>query len=385
MLARIRQIAVATETVEGTPETLTAADAKLLAIDPKIEPDPGVYDRNPVRTHFSRVGKIFGKKVAKFSFGLEMRGSGTATTEPFWTRALKACGWGTSTFYSITIGAITGGPFLHGETIHGGTSEAYGRVVIAVVNGTTTLYFVSTSTATFQSGEVITGATSGATATTGSLPSAAGKVAEIIHENVPSLTSASYEGESSGIRKLLSGARGTVKFSLGKSGEPGIMNFEFMAVDNGVIDSAIFSGIVHETAIPPIFVSAALTIGGYAAKLSQLELDMACALGPRDDVNEAEGVTSFIINDRKPSGTFDPEMVLVATHDFYGRWYAGTEGVLDFTLGSVSGNKFRFYAPKVQYTKVSDEDREGIKIAQCSFDLNGSIVPGNDELCILFL
>lgn len=385
MLARIRQLAAKIESVEGTAETLAAADAKLLVYDPKISYDPEVFDRAPLRTHFSKVGKIFGKKAAKLSFRLEMRGSGTATTEPQWAKLLKACGFAFSNLYSINIGAITTGPFLHGETITGGTSGATGRVVIKTATGVSFIYFVAIGTATFQSGEVITGGTSGATATTSSTPSAVGKIAEPITESIPSLTFGSYEGESSGIRKLLKGSRGTVKFDLAKPGDPGMMDFEFMAVEAGIIDSSLLSGIVHETTKPPSFLSAAFSIDNVSARISKIDIDMACALGPRDDVNEAKGIFSYLVNDRNPVGSFDPEMVLVATHDFHSKWYAGTEMILDFTLGSAAGNKIRFYAPKVQYTKVDDEERDGIKVAQCSFDLNGTLVPGNDELCLLLL
>lgn len=66
----------------------------------------------------------------------------------------------------IYHGAVTGGPFVVGETITGGTSLATG--VIMSVSSTFVLY--TASSGTFQSSEVITGGTSLATATTLTAP-----------------------------------------------------------------------------------------------------------------------------------------------------------------------------------------------------------------------
>lgn len=65
-------------------------------------------------------------------------------------------------------GAVTGGPFVVGEVVTGGTSLAVGRVLS--VDGTNTSLVVSTQSGTWQSGEVLTGTTSGATATTSAGP-----------------------------------------------------------------------------------------------------------------------------------------------------------------------------------------------------------------------
>ena len=59
--------------------------------------------------------------------------------------------------------------------------------------------------------------------------------------------------------------------------------------------------------------------------------------------------------------------------------------VVDCTIGSVAGNKFRFYMPKAQYTKIDDEDKDGLQVAKASFALNGTITPGDDEITILAL
>ena len=68
----------------------------------------------------------------------------------------------------LDTGAVTGGPFVVGEVVTGGTSLAVGRILS--VDGTNTSLVVDTESGTWQSGEVLTGTTSTATATTSAGP-----------------------------------------------------------------------------------------------------------------------------------------------------------------------------------------------------------------------
>ncbi len=380
MLFNKRQVAGKIESVEGTAETLAAADAKVLAYNPMIDFAPDMFVRNPARTTFSKFGRLSGKRVGSYKFGVEMKGSGTPTTDPEWFKYLKACSTKVNTLSSINIGAITNGPFQHGETVTGGTSGATGRVIIKTTTGASALYLV-VLTGTFASGEVLTGGTSGATTTTSSTKTDVGKVVEPLTTGDPCLTLAGMED---GIKKLLKGCRGSCKFNF-RSGEPVMMDYNYMGVEAGITDVALLAGITYESQKPPVLLSASFSIDTVAAKISALDIDLGNVLNLRDDVNSDRGVLSYIIGNRETVGSFDPEMLAVATHDFHGKWFANTEMVLDILIGSVSGNKFRFYAPKVQYTEIKDEDRGNIKVARCSFDLNGTITPGDDEWALLHI
>ena len=70
---------------------------------------------------------------------------------------------------------------------------------------------------------------------------------------------------------------------------------------------------------------------------------------------------------------------------FFSKWFSNTPMIVDLAYGEAEGNKFRFYAPGIIYNKVDDGDRDGIQLAQTSFDLTGSMEPGDDELAILLL
>lgn len=380
MLTRKRQLAAKIETVEGTAEVLAATDARLLVYEPKVGFDVALFDRNPTRTSFSNIGKAPGKRTASIGYKLELKGSGVAATVPEWGKLLQGCGFGVNALKSINIGAITNGPFQHGETITGGTSAAKGRVVINTANGATAIMFVSVS-GTFVSAEVITGGTSTATATTSSVPTTIGNEFKPISDLIPSLTQGSYED---GIRKLVEGSRGNVKIAF-KTGEPVMMEFDFQGVEAGITDTAFLANVTYETTKPPVFLSALFSVDAYSAKIGEMSVDMGNNLAERDDVNDTRGVVAFALTGRNVTGSFNPEMIAVASHDFHGKWFAGTEMIVDCTVGSVTGNKFRIYIPKAQYTKIDDEDRDGLQVAKASFCLNGSATPGDDEITILAL
>jgi hypothetical protein len=378
MLTRKRQLAAKIEAVEGAVEVLVAADAKLLVYNPKVSFDIAMFERNPARQSFSNIAKLPGKRPAGLSYRLELRGSGVASTVPEWAKILQGCGFGVSQLKSMNIGAITNGPFQHGETITGTTSGAKGRVVINTANGSANIYFVSIS-GTFESGETITGGSSGATANTSSAPATIGNELKPISENIPSLTQGSYED---GVRKLLKGSRGKVKFGF-KSGEPVLLDFDFQGVEAGVSDLSFLADVAYENTKPPVFLSALFSVDAYSAKIGEMDIDVGNVLAERDDINDQRGILSFVITGRNVSGSFNPEMVLAAAHDFHSKWFSGAEMVVDFTIGSVAGNKFRFYIPRAQYTKVEDEDRDGLQLAKSAFNLNGSLLYGDDELTIL--
>ena len=140
MLSVKRQVAAKVETIEGTPENLAAADAKILAFDPKIVFEPDRLAQTASASSLSKRAKLTGRIPANFTYAIQLRGSGTLGTAPEWAKLLRSCGVLESALKSITIGVITNGPFQHGEQVTGGTSGGKGRVVIDTATGTTILY-----------------------------------------------------------------------------------------------------------------------------------------------------------------------------------------------------------------------------------------------------
>jgi hypothetical protein len=187
-----------------------------------------------------------------------------------------------------------------------------------------------------------------------------------------------------GVRKVMKGCRGTVKFSF-KIGEPAMLDFSFKGVESGVADVAMLTGIDFDSTIPPVLLNAVMSCDGVSLNVGELEIDVSNTLASKDKIDDAKGVLSYIITGRDMQGSFNPEMVPVATHDFFNKWFNNTPMVLDLAYGETEGNKFRVYAPGIVYNKIDDGDRDGIQLAQTSFDLTGSMDPGDDELALLLL
>lgn len=195
---------------------------------------------------------------------------------------------------------------------------------------------------------------------------------------IPSLTMGLY---TDGTLKKLWGARGTVKFT-GKVGEPIYAEFDFMGAYVPVSDATILAPTIpgHN---PPVMISSLITVGGYAPTLSSISIDMGNKLAPRLDANAASGYKGFMLTDRDPSGSFDPEMTVVATQDWYGLWKAGTSGALNVgAIGTSNFNKVQITAPTLVRTNVQEGDREGLELANTDFQL--AIGSGDDEISIIF-
>ncbi|HDM08698.1 MAG TPA: hypothetical protein ENF97_01065, partial [Candidatus Omnitrophica bacterium] len=152
--------------------------------------------------------------------------------------------------------------------------------------------------------------------------------------NISSITMALY---MDGVIKKIWGARGNVSLRL-EGGLIGILHFVFTGADFSVEDGDLLSGVDYEDTVPPAFLNANFTIDSYAALISRLEIDMGNEVALRSDVNRESGYKAAIITRRKPVLTFDPEMVTVATYDFYGKLREGSEGNLNVQIGTSAGN-----------------------------------------------
>jgi hypothetical protein len=86
-------LAAKIESVVGTPETLTGAEADNLVMDLKFEPDFSVFERKIMDQSLSSFQPIIGTQKGTVTCKLEVRGSGTAGTAPSWGKFLKACGF----------------------------------------------------------------------------------------------------------------------------------------------------------------------------------------------------------------------------------------------------------------------------------------------------
>lgn len=200
-----------------------------------------------------------------------------------------------------------------------------------------------------------------------------------ISDSVPSLTMYLFED---GVVKKMQGCRGTCKI-MGENGKPAYVDFTFTGVWAGIADLAIIAPTFLAT-VPPVLLSAAFSIDTYAAKITTLDIEIANSVSLRDDISTASGFTVAEIVSRLPVATFNPEMNLVATYDWFGKWLLGGTGALSLSMGAVQYNKCAITAPAVEYIKIADGDRNGVAINDVSAKLNQSASAGNDEIEVVF-
>lgn len=307
-----RVLAGKIEAVEGTPETLTAAEG-ILALDVKWTPDIKMLVRNAALPTLSKLKQIPGLALAHVSFKAELMGcvaAFAANNLPAIDPYLRASGFAATLDVSAGVEKVTYKPASTGW---------------------------------------------------------------------PSMTIGVYVD---GVRKLLTGARGAVKFSAGV-GEQIFAEFDFIGAYNAVTDATILAP-TFPTHNPPLLVNAGFAVGGFTPVVKSISFDMGTKLAPREDFNSASGYKSFMITDRAPVGKFDPEMELVAGCNWYGLWKAGTSGALTLgAIGTTQYNKVKITAPTVVYTKIGEGDREGLEVADTTFQC-ATGAAGDDEIVIEF-
>ena len=193
---------------------------------------------------------------------------------------------------------------------------------------------------------------------------------------IPSMTLAKY---TDGVIQTIWGARGTVRVIL-TAGQPGMLEFEFTGADFSVADGNLLSSVTYDSTIPPIFLSASFSIDSYSALVERFHIDMANRVELQTDINSSSGHKTAVLVQRKPIGSFDPEMVTISEHDFFQRWRDGSQMSLTSTIGTTAGNRITLSAPSCRYVNLRESQRNEIASLEADFEL--SMVSGDDELSI---
>lgn len=194
--------------------------------------------------------------------------------------------------------------------------------------------------------------------------------------SIPSMTLALY---MDGVIKKIWGARGEFSITLEK-GKPGLIKFEFTGADFSVTDGSLLSGVVYSTVKPPTFLGVTFTYDSYAAKISRLTLDAGNNIVVADDVTKSSGNFAAVITEREPKITFDPELVTVATKNFFGHLIGSDGKALSLNMGSVAGNRVAIAAPKCQIEDVKFGERKAYRTLEIS--CGAKMSSGDDDWTI---
>lgn len=156
----------------------------------------------------------------------------TVTALPTWNTFLRGAGYRDNAIYKITIGAVTSGPFRHGETITQTTSAATAKVFFDTYTGTTTLY-VYDVTGTIDNTNVWTGGTTGATATPSTVQTLAGT--GWFPVDFPSVMM-TYSGSDPAVGEVLTG---------GTSGAVGLI--EVVDATNNTVQVRVYNALMYSS------------------------------------------------------------------------------------------------------------------------------------------
>jgi hypothetical protein len=163
----------------------------------------------------------------------------------------------------------------------------------------------------------------------------------------------------------IKGAVGNVVWS-GQVGQPLMANFTFQGVLEEVADVAL-RDITHETGVPPVFQGINFQYGGAAdIAATTFTFDTGNVLAERESINASTGCLHYVITDRRPTGTLDPDLGLEADNasDFFDHMTTNAEKALAFDLAGVC----TFSVPKARITAITDGNRNGILTANLTYE-----------------
>ncbi len=198
-----------------------------------------------------------------------------------------------------------------------------------------------------------------------------------------------------GVRESLQSCRGSVSLS-GNIGEPVLMNFNFSGVKTAAIDGGNIASVTYDDTVPPVLLGATMTAGDAAITTlggqksfcaTSFSIDFANDVQYRRCMTASTGIDGIYINGRAPTMTIDPEQSPELDFDWMNNYFTSGNIRMDFTVGSVAGNKFRMQVLNSALTGVGQGDRNGLIVRDMTFGLhsgNAASVSGDNEFVIIW-
>ncbi|MEO7957874.1 MAG: hypothetical protein ABIW76_14400 [Fibrobacteria bacterium] len=384
MLVRKAQYLAKIQTVEGTAETLAAADGKTrINVGGTFEPQAPPIKRDLARDTLSPIGLLVGEKGGGITVVSEMNTPDVMTGLPEQEATLRSGGITITPLRRIPIGAIATGPVARGATMTGTTSGATGRVVKDTVNGESHVHFAPIS-GTFQA-EALT-FTGGASATSSAVSAVYGARGNP-NSTYPDTITAEYQND--GFAWSVRDAMSNIAFDV-EASKQGFWKMTPMGAKSTWGTKAMTTSIAFDTGNPPQLQDASLRIGSFAPVFSKVGFDMNSKVVYRRDGNAVgnTGIKAARINDRDPSLKITCEHELAATFDFFGSYDALTTYAIKFQIGTVIGKRIFFFAAAAQLANPpSLGDLDGIRGLELEFLLTSlAAIQGSDgEFEILWI
>lgn len=192
-----------------------------------------------------------------------------------------------------------------------------------------------------------------------------------------------YVVQENGQSIKLVGCCGTVEFAM-RAGGLVEARFTFTGMIAGVGDLAYVAGTYATTPQYPVLKSAAFQIdtANYAPRIAQLGFNLGNMLNRVPSVNATTGMAGYLITDRNPRITIDPEQDTVANYDWYTKWRNANQADCSWQAGTIQYVRLKFSFARLQTVGQSWGERDGL--TSLPTQLLATIQNGNDDFSLVF-
>lgn len=185
-----------------------------------------------------------------------------------------------------------------------------------------------------------------------------------------------------GILHKLTGAMGTFSIA-SEAGQYGTINFEFTGQYNDPVDNDVPSAVYEAVNLPPpIFELAKLRMDSEDITVQSLSFTQNNQIVPRPDANSSDGYYGVRLVGRSPEGGVNPEARRVSEYDFWAKMKSAVGMNFSVRWGTSAGNTVWMKGPQVQYTGLTYQDRDGMRVYDAALSFTRE--SGDDEVTFLF-
>lgn len=184
----------------------------------------------------------------------------------------------------------------------------------------------------------------------------------------------------------VTGCRGTFKISL-TAGEIAFIDFEFTGLYGGTITDVTFPTLssISYSAVPPVvFNTAAFTYNSVACVISKFEFDLGNNVTKRMSANAATGVAGYAITGRETKGSFDPEVLALASLNPWAIHAASTAYAIVCNVGTVAKSIVLIDVFRCILDVPKYGERDNIATYDLTYKTTGILTGENDDFRLTF-
>lgn len=339
-----------------------------------------MVERPALRANLNSLKKLYAGSMMALSITCEMKGSGAAGTAPEIGPLLRACGCSETisggvsvTYKPVSTGHESVTLYLYQDGTRLKLTGCRGSAEFSLAAGGKPMVTFNLTGHTYEKGTA-----QSATATTIVLATTHAAVDDIYNGQRIKI----LQGTGKGQIRTITDYTGSTKTATVATWTVNPDNTSVYGIENGPADVAIVSP-TYDSTVPAPVIGLGFSVGSYSAVIESLGLSMNNAVAHPADINSPDGYSQVYITKQEPGGSFNPEHVLIATHDFIDKFRTGAAMALDTGfIGGTAGNIMQLTMPAISYIEVGPGDRDGVRTLETSYEAKDS--SGDDSFSFVF-